>query len=240
MILKMENYQYPSREEWLEVSKTLPKMNRFGFPFINEIVEIIDLKKNYNEVKRLQHLYEWDGVLNKKTWNLRHAYVNAIVNYNRGIAIHKDDFEDQSKLIHLFQFEFYCETSFYYIISIRDIVLQIINIADGDKLPEDDVKVNTLKTQLQNERLKHILDSIPPDLKIASNIRNSMTHRFSMFSDDNRSTVSEDGRTYESGPNNQVNYDNQVKILKDSVNSLYTFFRQIREELIKEFSLEID
>jgi len=66
-------------------------------------------KESLKDVHLKVNLHEWDAYLNKKTWSLRQSYVNAIVNFQRGIAIENEDFNDELKVIQLFSYEFYIE-----------------------------------------------------------------------------------------------------------------------------------
>src|SRR5690606_18719412 len=128
-------YKYPSPDEWLEVSKLFPKINEFGFEDISPIL-IWERKKTMKEVHLLQNLSQWDRLLNKKIWNLRQSFVNAIVNYRRGIDISAGNYKNKQTVIQHLQYELYSEMTFYYLISTRDIILQIVNFAFELGIPE--------------------------------------------------------------------------------------------------------
>lgn len=235
MILKMDDYSYPSKEEWNKFSKDFPDIIKFGFPHIKEHVLIWDGHKSIKEVKVLQNLEHWDNLLNKKIWNLRQSYVNALVNYHRGIALEDDDFRSETKIINLFQYEMYCEMSFYYLISTRDILLQIINLAFDLELPEKSVGLNSISKKLETNDvfgLSDLITHMQYDLERANSIRNSMTHCFSKLEPDRRSTISSDGNTYYAGTGNVLKYNEQIDIMKNSLTGIRTFFDAIRSRLL--------
>lgn len=242
MILKMENYKYPTRDEWLEYSMTFPAMGRFGFSFIKDITLLLEREKSIREVHQIQNLYHWDSVLSTKIWNLRQSYVNTVVNFTRGIALTDQDFKDELKVIHLNQFEFYFETTFYFLISARDVILQIVNLAFIEKsYHESKVKLESgFIAKIGNLEVKNIVISSIHHLKEINDLRNSMAHRFPKTANDFRSEISEDGGKYSSYQRKAIDYDKRIEKLKAGLEHLYQFFSEIKSELSKQFSLEND
>lgn len=241
MKLRMENYHYPTKEEWISISKRFPKIGRFGFPHVNDLELLLTRKEPKERVRLKQNLFEWDSYLSKKTWNLRQSYVNSVVNLQRGIAIDNDDFEDEIKVIQLFNFEFYTETTFYYVISVRDIICQVINLAFGFGLNEHWLKMEKLmkKAELNKSTgIYQILDDAYSGLKEANDIRNSLAHKFSKLNSDNRSSVSDDGRTYGAGSGYFIGYPKQIEILDNSLDCLETFFLSSKTEISQAYDLE--
>lgn len=238
MILEMKNYKYPSKEEWEEVSNLFPILNGFGFKEIH-FSAIWNREKSLEEAHISKNLQQWDKLLNKKLWNLQQAFTNAKVNYKRGIAISKDEFKDQMKVIQLLQFELYCEMSFYYLISTREVILQIINFAFELGIPEKGryaVSIGTVKKKLKESNnfcLFGIVQKVSEDLSEANEIRNSMAHSFSKLDPDDRSTLSEDGSRYAAGTRYFIKHDKQVEILNESLESLSVFFHAVRDKLVE-------
>jgi hypothetical protein len=183
--------------------------------------------------------------LNKKIWNLRHSYVNAISYYNRGIALTDDDHKDELKVIHLFQYEFYSEMTFYYLISTRDIIFQIINLAFDLGLSEDSkkavkgkpaVSMRSIidKVEANNPfQLYDIMSKMREDLTKANDVRNSMTHSFSKLDSDRRSIISNDDSTYSAGTGKRISYEEQVDIMLKSMQAIKMFFDSIKVKLIE-------
>lgn len=239
MILKMENYKYPTREEWLEVSRTFPEMGTFGFSNVKEIGLLLEGEKTAKEVFQLQNLYHWDSVLSTKVWNLRQSYVITLVNFNRGIAQTDQDFKSELKVINLRQFEFYFETTMYYLISARDIIYQIVNLAFIQiRLQEREVTLNKILKNIQDVHLGDLIKSSSIILKDVNELRNSMAHRFPKTANDFRSEISEDGRRYSSFKRKAIDYDKRIENLTTGIEHLHLFYSEIKVELSKQFSLE--
>lgn len=243
MILKMENYRYPSKDEWLTVSKKFPKITRFGFPYVKEMMLLLTRKETPKGVYIKKNLYEWDAYLSKKIWNLRQSYVNMVVNFNRGLAVGEEDFEDELKVIQLFNFEFYAETSFYYLIAARDTIYQIINLAFDLDIKEHRVKGDEILLKLNTKGHSEIhsyVNKAYTGLKEANDIRNSLAHKFSKLSSDRRGTISEDGRSYGASAGHFIDYPRQVEILDRSLEYLRDFFFSIRDSVMQIYQLELD
>ncbi len=240
MILRMENYKYPSRAEWLEISITFPEIGKFGFQRISEISMLSAREKSIKEVYQLQNLFHWDSYLNRKAWNLRQCYVNTIANYNRGVAIEKDDFSDEVKVINLYQFDFYYETTLYYLIAVRDTILQIVNLAFVEAPWKEHQVTLKVMSKIQDSDLKEIINLAASNLKDVADLRNSMAHKFSKTNSDYRSTVSDDGKIYSSSKRKAMSYEKKVEILMDALDSLHSFHHSIREKLSGKYLLEKD
>ncbi|TXE03073.1 Cthe_2314 family HEPN domain-containing protein [Algoriphagus aquimarinus] len=235
----MENYKYPTREEWLEVSRTFPEMGTFGFSNVKEIGLLLEGEKTAKEVFQLQNLYHWDSVLSTKVWNLRQSYVITLVNFNRGIAQTDQDFKSELKVINLRQFEFYFETTMYYLISARDIIYQIVNLAFIQiRLQEREVTLNKILKNIQDVHLGDLIKSSSIILKDVNELRNSMAHRFPKTANDFRSEISEDGRRYSSFKRKAIDYDKRIENLTTGIEHLHLFYSEIKVELSKQFSLE--
>ncbi|WP_439490217.1 Cthe_2314 family HEPN domain-containing protein [Algoriphagus sp.] len=232
----MENYSYPTRDEWLEYSMTFPFMGRYGFSFVNEFNLLLEGEKSSKEVHQIQNLYHWDSILSTKVWNLRQSYINALVNFKRGIAKTDQDFENELKIIHLRQFEFYFETTVYYLVSTRDVIYQIVNLAFIEVyLPENEVTLIRILKKIQDVHLRGILVRSSTNLKDINDLRNSMAHRFPKTANDFRSEISEDGRIYSSYKRKAIDYDKRIEKLKNGLEHLYQFYSEIKVELSKKF-----
>lgn len=240
MILKMQNYKYPTRKEWLDISSTFPEMGRFGFSFVKETTVLLGKEKSTREVHQLQNLYHWDFILSKKVWNLRQSYVNAIVNYERGIPQTEEEFKMETRVINLYQFDFYYETSLYYLISVRDIILQIVNIGFDIGIPEWKVSVKVFKDQAPVGRLREILERAFSGLNEVGDLRNSMAHRYSKTSNDHRSRISENGRKYGHFRREAISHSERISMLNLGIEALHQFYNEVRDELKGKFPLEED
>lgn len=101
MILRMSSYSYPTKEEWSKFAEEASIDNNFGFPWVSELRLLMNREKTIAEVNQIQNLHQWDCLLNKKTWNLRQSFINAMVNYHRGIALTSEDYKSENKIINL-------------------------------------------------------------------------------------------------------------------------------------------
>jgi hypothetical protein len=253
MKLKMSNYTYPTKEEWSQFSNEVELENNFGFPWVPELKLLLNREKTIAEVNQIQNLHEWDCLLNKKSWNLRQSFINSMVNFHRGIALSPEDYKIEHKIINLLQYEFYAEMTFYYLISTRDLILQIINLAwelslaesNKTKLHKRDllVTLDNVKTKLQRRGFSDV-HKIVVDMEIgmkeSNDIRNSMTHSFSILDADRRSSISDDGSTYGAGTGHQISFEEQVRIMRKSLKAISIFMYSIRLELVKKgFVLEL-
>lgn len=244
MILKMSSYVYPTKEEWGKFGNEASVLSNFGFPLVSALELLMKGEKTISEVNLIQNLHEWDCLLNKKTWNLRESFMNALVNFYRGIPLISEDYKDENKMINLLQYELYSEMTFYYLISIRDLVLQIINLAwelqlaeSTDKLIEGRklVTVNNIKKRLEEydyQNIRTIVVEMEADMEEAKAIRNSMAHSFSMLDSDHRSIISSDGSTYWAGTGRMISFEEQVRIMRKSLEVMSIFIKTLRLELI--------
>lgn len=161
------------------------------------------------------------------------------INYNRGIDINTDDDQKQVQIIQRLQYEFYSEMTFYYLISTRDVILQIVNFAFELGIPEKGryaVSIGTVERKLEKSDdfdLLGIVQRVSDDLSEATEIRNSMAHSFSKLDPDGRSTLSEDGKNYGSSTRYFIKHDRQVEILNESLKSLSAFFYSVKEKLVE-------
>lgn len=252
MILRMSSYSYPTKEEWSRFADEASIDNNLGFPWVSELKLLMNREKTITEVNQIQNLHEWDCLLNKKTWNLRQSFINAMVNFHRGVALTPEDYKSENKMINLLQYELYSEMTFYYLISTRDLILQIINLAwdlglaenNKTKLHKKDPVVNleNIKRGLEADshmNVHKIVYDMDLEMNDANTIRNSMTHSFSMLDADGRSSISEDRMTYGAGTGHKTSFDDQVRILRKSLKAITIFMQSIRLELInKGFDLD--
>lgn len=246
MILRMSNYSYPTKEEWSKFADEASIDNNFGFSRVSELELLLNGERTITEINQIQNLHEWDNLLNKKIWNLRQSFINAMVNFHRGVALTTEDYKNENKIINLLQYELYAEMTFYYLISTRDLILQIINLAWELSLAESNetkLKKEHLVVTLKNVKsgllrsgflnVHKIFEDMESGMKDANSIRNSATHYYSELTPDRRSTISEDGRTYSAGTGENKSVEKQISIMRNSFKAMCTFIGAIRLELIQ-------
>lgn len=142
-------------------------------------------------------------------------------------------------VINLKQFEFYFETTLYYLISTREIIYQIVNLAlvEGNLL-ENEVSLGKILAKVQTEPLKDLLRRSSIGLKEVNELRNSLAHRFSKTGNDFRSSISEDGKKYNSFKRMAIDYVRRVEILNTGIKNLHQFYKEMGSEIYKKFPLD--
>ena len=175
IIIKADDFTYPSKEETKLAINSLPDLKNFGFHEYRISTEILFQSKPLVAIKKENDLFNWDICLLNRLGNLRIAYVNASVHYER-YSLAKES--KAAEKIHKFQFDFYSETAYYFLFSVRDTIFQIINLYFDLKIEENEVGVNTIKINLRDKDLKVLIEGFVKEIKTASDIRNSFTHRF--------------------------------------------------------------
>lgn len=229
VIVKADDYKYPSLEERKEVLKNYPELTFFGFENKSVLEALINDRLSLDDAFKNDNLYWWDNCLLNRFGILKETYIYAITNYIRGFV---DDYTkcSQNEIINRLQFDYYAEIFYYYFFSTRDIIAQILCLY---------LKINIKEIQLHfNEGfIRKINDSKINDLtmtfykatKDASDFRNGFAHRFTPTLYDNRTTISElNGKKSLNFGNGCLieskkiveNIDNSLKSLSDLMNNL--------------------
>lgn len=220
MVIKLTDYKYPTKKEWLEVAKNLPDFNSFDFSNVSIPKLIFEFSLSFQEVNRLNNLFVWDNILSKDLWSLKHSFINAIVNYNRKIAIKSEEFKEKSKVVNLLQYEFYSQSCFINIISTRDTILQIVNVYLMLDLKDNRIspdKVLKKVAEVKNIEIFEVIERICSGLSNCSEIRNSLIHRYSKLVPDRRTSLVRDNSVINGPTNNFITYPKQIEILTSSV-----------------------
>jgi hypothetical protein len=157
---KSEDFKFPSLEERKEAYSNYPNIRRFGFPehsianLFNNTTSSFDVAAY--EVQRDAYLFYWDLCLLNKLGKMHESYVNLIVNYNRGVPDNNSAFDEEFES-NKFLFDFYTETFYYFYISARDYIGQIISVFCRLRKKENEVDFNKLINQISNENIKAII-----------------------------------------------------------------------------------
>ncbi|WP_454804665.1 Cthe_2314 family HEPN domain-containing protein [Mucilaginibacter phyllosphaerae] len=205
IIIKASDYQYPTREELLEVYKNTPELHNFGFVSEHPFASLISDERSINEIYRDDHLQHWDAVLLNRNGALAHTYENAMVHFSRGVPDEIKYF-GRSHYINRMQFDYYAEIFYYHFSTVKDTIAQILNVyytigIDTNKL--------YFKNMLIKIRDKFVVDALTiffEQTKLATDYRNSFTHRTPINYPDSRSTIKLDisQLTYGSAANSFV------------------------------------
>ncbi len=187
IIVGAEDYKYPSNEEREEAENSYPNLSNFGFDYKNELVEILKNKKSLSETKKEVNLFWWDNCLLNKFGKLHLSYINTYVNYMR-YSSESEEILKKGISIHRLQFDFYSETYYYFLFSARDVIFQILNLFYNLDIEESRVSFKTITKKMINNNVREMILKLDDKLKVASEIRNSFTHKFPKNQKDYRMT----------------------------------------------------
>ncbi|WP_321308932.1 Cthe_2314 family HEPN domain-containing protein [Marinifilum fragile] len=188
--ISSEDFKYPSTDERINALKSYPELSYFDFefqPFSFTILPTDQHKKN--------HLFWWDKCLRSKLEKLQASYVYTKTHYERGIPEDEENFTN-TNYINRTQFDFYIEVFYYYFISTRDILFQIVNIYYDFGLKERGVNYKNLIQEKVNKEVIDLLDKFNKNISDSSEIRNSITHRYPLNHDDCRTEFDDRSEDY--------------------------------------------
>lgn len=228
---KAEDFQYPSSEERAAARESYPDIHHFNFEYINTFLLMFQEDKSPWEIDRKNNLFWWDNNLQSKIAKLYLTFINVHTHYHRGIPNNEKEYSDKNYMNKL-QFDYYSETLFYFLFSCRDIVLQIINTFY--KLGIDDGKVclRTINKELKEAEPKVLaeIESLNKNIKTASDIRNSLTHKYPLNKPDNRTKIIEsaDGLTFHGETGNFKNPDEIMENIISSLNHFSNFLKALK------------
>jgi len=181
-------FTYPTKEELESANKLFTDIPIFEYEYISDREAI--MSPDHKLAHKKNHLYNWNFCLQNKLAKLRFAYTNSIVFYNRGIPT-KNDKPDSDLHINQIQFNFYSETFYYFLFSVRDIILQIINVYFDLGFEENRVYQGRIIKRLRNQPVNKILIKYSKQLEDSEKIRQTFTHRFPVNEPDYRSSYRE-------------------------------------------------
>lgn len=228
IIIKSEDFKYPSKTERTEAGVRFPSLKNFEFEYKNGIESILKNEKSYYETNKEVNLYWWDNCILNKLGKLNNAYVNTFANYNRDLIKNGDE-PTKGKYIHRLQFDFYAETVYYFLFSARDIVFQILNIYYDLNIEEYNVSAKSIKQKMTNSSIREQLINLEKDFDTASKIRNSFTQKFPKNQKDYKMNYSKVGNSerLSAGSGNELkpqeimgNIDESLRIFASFMNEL--------------------
>jgi len=230
IILKAKDFHYPSLEEIENAAQNLPNITRFGF---NDILDIVEFSNGTGQEEKhfYSHLSHWDNAINSKIAKLRTTYIYTSINFKRGIPVYIEDFEYKHH-INSNLFEYYSEIFYYMFFSVRDLTLQLINTYFKFNISEDVVSMRTVKNKSQKKiELKTALDIFSAEVKLASDIRNSFTHKLPPNMADNRPGFkNKNGKNvYYIGIGFGISPNEAIQNMDSSLLSLNNYFNALKE-----------
>lgn len=188
--IKAETFNYPTKEERLNSNEDFPKLKVFDF----EEKNAIDLHLNHNidldRSSSYHNLYWWNNCLSNRIGKLHETFVYVHTHYHRGFL---EDITTCSEIeiANKLQFEYYAELFYYFYVSTRDIVYQIVNLYCNCKILDRQVSFTELINKLNDfPEIKKLLRDFNNTIKSSSDIRNGFAHRFTPTIKDYRTDTS--------------------------------------------------
>lgn len=229
IVLKSEDYRYPSREERELASKDFPGLRNFGFSYTSGLNSILGDKISLKEAARKENLYWWDMCLQNRFGFLYESYTNLITNYNRGF---QDDLTKCSgnEYINKILFDYSTEVFYYYYFSAKDIIGQILNLFFSLGKEEYDSFSKPDFLSLVSTHDGGLFSKLVNDIKDAKKIRDSFTHRFSPNQPDYRSKYKiENGKeTFSAGGGYFISSTNIIESTNDSLKKMFELLEGLR------------
>jgi phage pi2 protein 07 len=229
IIIKADEFKYPTRDEIKKLKLERPRLNTFGFPYVYEMIELLDRINGMADVARRSHLHWWDHCLANRLGSLNHAYITALVHYNRGLP---DDIKDYQyeHFVNRTQFSYYGETYFYFFISVRDTIAQLINVYFSMGISENKLFINEeFYKKIPDQNVKNLFVQFMTDTKLTSEFRNGLAHRFLLTQPDYRPSINYDkGMVYEAGAGNSIRSSELNAEIKRSFLCIAKFLDNLR------------
>lgn len=236
---KILKYQYPTKEELIEIKDRSPKLQRFGFKdqWNNKSIKENLINGSTEKYNKLSHLHEWDKLLENKIGDLQTAYVYVLTHFNRGVPETVNEYiKNVSIRPNYDNLIFYFTYLHYIIVSVIDNILQIINIYYDLGLQEYEVNKNSVVKKLKTLNLDNLVIDVENffnDFFKYSNLRNAIAHRFSPYFLDQRSKLDEkecQKKITLGGNNDFQDFKHEIVQVEEAFGRLRSFMGKLRTE----------
>ena len=150
--------------------------SNYIFNFVDDQFNVIfNEKRSFLEKSKLNLLIKWNSEITIKVIHLRNTFVYLTTFLNR--------YKQTNSQKDLQSFRYFAEIISYYFISIRDYILQFININEGILIEyEYQVDFGKLKGKLLNSEVLELLEDFENKIKnFRENVRNGFTHKSNPF-----------------------------------------------------------
>ncbi len=236
IIIKADDYKYPSLDERKEVIKNYPTLTSFGFKYKSGLESLINDELSFDDALKKENLYWWDNCLLNRFGTLKETYIFMLTSYKRGF---NDDYSNCSHLeiVNRLQFDYFAEIFYYYFFSSRDIIAQIIRLYYKINIKENKLHFNEDFIRKINEvKVKDSSMAFLKATKVASEFRNGFAHRFTPTISDYRINITEEeGKRYLNfGIGNFTKSKKIVENIDYSLTSLITLIDELKQHLINE------
>lgn len=232
IILKSEDYKFPSKAERGESDKDYPSLKCFNFPYVSGIKSLLSDHTSAVEATRKENLYWWDMCLQNRFGSLYESYTNLITNYNRGF---QDNLTKCSgnEYINKILFDYFSEIFYHYFFSTRDIIGQILNLFFSVGKNETDSFTQKGFIKALTIYDGGLFSNFINDTRIAKETRDSFTHRYSPNQPDYRArySIENNKEIFSIGSGNFICPNKIVENIKNSLISLNTLILGLQKIL---------
>lgn len=230
IVLKSEDYKYPTKIERDTVDNEYPKIEKFEFSNGN----IFD-DKSFIESKRTHDLFWWNNCLINRFGKLCESFIFLKSNFNRGVEDNMSKCTSDNILNNVL-FDYYSEIFYYYFFSTRDVIAQVINVFFRIYDKEDNLYLNKkFIDKITDNNTKNCLISFFKTTKNSSDFRNGFAHRYTPNLSDFRPNLFNDENGYEFigfGSSEIVKPQEIVNDIKESLNSLAKLMSDLKILLV--------
>lgn len=229
VIIKATEFKYPTRAELKKIRPETPRLKPFGFPYVYEIVELLNNIGSMEDVARRSHLHWWDHCLVNRIGSLSHAYTTALIHFNRGLPDDVKTYQHEH-YVNRAQFGYYGETYFYFFISVRDTIAQLMNVYFALEIKEVKLFINEeFYRKIPNQEVKDLFAQFMLDTKQTSDFRNGLAHRFLITHPDRRPSISyEKGMMFGAGRGDAITSSQLMAEIKRSMLCMAKFLDDLR------------
>ena len=231
MLLKQEDFKYPTAEEILSIKDLIPDISSFNFKKINTFQKFFAGELSLEQLHRINNLHHWDICLSNRFGKLMQTSYNALTYYKRGVS---EDFKAKNSpiLVNTFLFEYYAEIFYYFFFSSLDIVAQILSLYYDPLSNEKKVSFNFDFVKKYSFNISILFETFTR-LEDARECRNSFTHRFTPLMNDSRSSFDNEENVAILGVSYEKRYDYNfiLKNIKESLDLLSSLMNNLKQYL---------
>jgi hypothetical protein len=231
MLLKQEDFKYPTTEEILTIKDLISDISSFKFKRINTFQKFFAGELSLEQSHRINNLHHWDVCLSNRFGKLLQTFNNALTYYNRGVS---EDFNANHSpiLVNTFLFEYHAEIFYYFLFSSLDIVAQIISFYYDPLSNEKKVSFNFEFAKKYSFNISILLETFNR-LEDARECRNSFAHRFTPLMNDSRSSFDNEENGAILGVSYEKRYDYNfiLKNIQESLDLLSSLMNNLKQYL---------
>lgn len=224
-----DNFKFPSPEQVNKIYGNMVKILPFRLAYQYGINSLMNNESTLEEIKRENHLQEWNYVFASRITKLNFAFIYAMAYYEWSL---KEEIFFNLTTTNQFLLEFYIESFYNLYFTTVEIIAQIVNVNYNINKEEDDVSWNKLKKAGVSAKVLAYFEEFKKNYELAKEIRNSFNHRFPGNVKDLRLEFNYTNPGYEIAPLAKVLLpENFISNMETSMQSLAIFTVHLQGEL---------